>query len=144
MIDFQLCCRSSVVVDLSYLVYSGATKTILDNLEHYLKIYYKTFSNTLTSFNLDPQTIFSFEDLQREWKIHSKFGFIIGQLVWRTKLSTSYEKNNLIQLQEAGIQLNVDTDDVDKIMAEKYDTDLNMLNSVCFDIIMHLHDNDYL
>lgn len=87
LVDFQLCRKGSVVNDLAYFVYSGVKKDILDNLDYYLKIYHDSFSTTLSSYNLDPASIFTFEDLKSEFKEYFVFGFIMSQLIWPIKLS---------------------------------------------------------
>lgn len=141
IIDFQLCRISSVVSDLSYLIYSGASKAILGNLEYYLKIYHKTFSNTLRKFNLEPEKIFTFENLKEEWKAHCKFGFIFGQVTWRSKLQNNYEKRNLSELNEEKIEI---LGDANQLFNHKYKDEFSEIKEVCLGIIEHLHNNDYL
>lgn len=93
LIDFQLCQYGSVVQDLAYFFYSGITKEIVEKFDYYLKIYHHTFSETLRLFSLEPSTIFTFEDLKKEWKNHCANGFIIGQMICSTN---KYETDSSI------------------------------------------------
>lgn len=142
LVDFQMCLSGSVVLDLSYLFYSGGTKEILDNLEHYLEIYYDSFSDTLRSFKLDPSKIFSFKNLKEEWKDHCAFGFIMGQMVWRNKLAQYTESviaiNDNKKFDDKG-----NTSRLQKIM-DTFQIDEGKLREVVVDIVQHLHENDYL
>lgn len=140
LLDFQLCRSGSVVSDLSYLLYSGVTKDIHDNLDHYLKIYHDSFSDTLRSYKLDPSKIFTFEDLKKEWKEHCTYGFLLATLLWGNKLSKSYEKRNLVEMEE-----NNEFEKLkDKNFIETYEVDTVRLNTIFVDLVKHLNKNDWL
>lgn len=141
--DFQLCRNGSVVSDLSYLLYSGVTKEIFGKLDYYLKIYHDSFSDTLRSFDLDPSKIFSFQDLKKEWKDHSAFGFIMSQVIWRGKLSQSFEKRNLVELDEKNDNVE-NSNDTNILYAEKYKMDTKKLKEICLDLVQHFYENDFL
>lgn len=69
----------------------------MEKFDYYLKIYHDIFSETLKNFNLDPATIFTFEDLKKEWKNYCANGIIIGQMIcirnkYETGSSTLREK----------------------------------------------------
>lgn len=142
-IDFQLCRVGSVAIDLSFLIYAGTTKEIYGNLDHYLKIYYQSFCDTLRSYNLIPSEIFTFEDLKKEWKDHCKFGFILSQLLWRNKLSKTYERKNLVELEET-MEFSGNEEKVIEEMMINYQIDRNRVRDIFVDLAHHMYENDYL
>ncbi|KAJ3649624.1 hypothetical protein Zmor_021355 [Zophobas morio] len=66
------------VKDLSYCLYSGASKKELDSYNEYLKVYYESCSSFLRNLGSDPLKLFPFEILKEHWKKYSKFGMIIS------------------------------------------------------------------
>lgn len=140
LIDFQICRSGSVVSDLSYLLYSAVTKNILDDLDHFLKIYHDSFSDTLRSYNLDPSAIFTFADLKAEWKNHFAYGYIISQVLWANKLMKAYDKRNFVELEENGIfEWNNDEQS-----PEKYELDVEKLDKILMDLTLHVNENGWL
>lgn len=65
----------------------------MDSLEDYLKIYHQTLSQTIKWLGEDPDKIFSYQVLIREWKENALMGVILGVHMWRVKLldKTDYE-----------------------------------------------------
>ncbi|KAF7273066.1 hypothetical protein GWI33_014193 [Rhynchophorus ferrugineus] len=86
LIDFQLLRDSSPVHDLSYFFYSGASKKDFDNLDYYLQLYHRSFSDMCSYFNEDPNEIFPFEALKKEWKENALLGVLMGVYLWQVKL----------------------------------------------------------
>lgn len=129
LLDFQVSKRASVVCDLAYFFYSGVSKDILDNLDYYLKIYHDSFANTLRSFNLDPATIFTFEDLKEEFTEYYSYGFILGQLALQLKLNTG--KNLSEAIKETDAQ-------------ELERNGLVKPYGICVDIVKHLYERKLL
>ncbi|KAJ3659965.1 hypothetical protein Zmor_011626 [Zophobas morio] len=86
LIDFQVLRAGSPVCDLSYCLYSGASKKIFDNLNDYLKIYYNSFSSFVKSLGSDPEKLFPFEALEDQWKKYAKFGMMVSLSIIRMKL----------------------------------------------------------
>ncbi|XP_028137599.1 uncharacterized protein LOC114332089 [Diabrotica virgifera virgifera] len=82
-IDFQTCKVGSAVYDLSYCIYSGGSKEVFDNLDHYLNLYHKNLVDTCTVMGCDE--FISLEELKQEWKDYSKFGWIMAMVILRAK-----------------------------------------------------------
>ncbi|XP_015836997.2 uncharacterized protein LOC107397414 [Tribolium castaneum] len=95
LIDWQLMKSGSPVCDLSYCLYSGASKQIFDNLDHYLRIYHDSFSDCVTELGSDPHKLYPFEALKADWKKYAKFGMIMSFSILRMKLT---HKEDIIDL----------------------------------------------
>lgn len=137
LLDFQACRSGTVVSDLAYLIYSGATKEVYGNLDHFLKIYHDSFADTLRSYNLDTSKIFTLDDLKSEWKDHCAIGFLLSALLWGNKLSKCYEKRNFFELEQSGtlaVETGIDT----------YETDVDKLHTIFVDLVEHMNENNWL
>lgn len=77
---------STPVHDLSYFLYSGASKKDFENLEHYLQLYHRSFSDMCSYFHEDPNEIFPYEALRKEWKENALLGVLMGIYLWQVKL----------------------------------------------------------
>lgn len=85
LIDFQIMDCGSLIHDISYAFYAGSSSEDLDRLEHFLKIYHVSLSDTLKELNLNADKIYSFDSFKAEWRKHCKFGFVLGVMVWKLK-----------------------------------------------------------
>lgn len=93
---------------------------------------------------MDPSKIFTFKDLKEEWKKHSAFGFVLGLLMWRNKSNKSYEKRNILEVDQEK-KLNVGkNEDTSRNYLKKYQTDVNKLNEIFLDLVYHFYNNGYL
>lgn len=90
-LDFQMISIGSPVKDLSYCLYSGASKESLDKLDDLLNTYMTSFNDTLERLNCKPENPYTMEKLKNEWKKLSLFGFYMTLGVLRMKLAG--EKN---------------------------------------------------
>jgi hypothetical protein len=95
LIDWQIIKVGSPVCDLSYCLYSGASKKVFDNLNHYLKIYYDSFSSFLRELGSDPDKLFPFSVLEEHWRKYSRWGMIMSFSILRMKLT---HKEDIIDL----------------------------------------------
>ncbi|RZC37343.1 EcKinase, DUF1679, and/or APH domain containing protein [Asbolus verrucosus] len=86
LLDWQFIKIGSPVCDLSYCLYSGAPKEILDSLDTFLKIYYDNFSSFLKELGSDPEKLFPYEALKDHWKKYSRFGMSMAIIMWKVKL----------------------------------------------------------
>lgn len=100
-------------------------------------IYYNSFADTLRGFNLNPDQIFTFDDLKQEWKDHCQFGFILSQAVLRIKLG------NVVEIPKMDLYNGSELAVAQEIM-ELWQTDEKRLREICLDLVQHLYDNDYL
>ncbi|XP_044264863.1 uncharacterized protein LOC123011482 [Tribolium madens] len=94
LIDWQLMKSGSPVCDLSYCLYSGASKRVFDNLDHYLRIYHDSFSGCVRELGSDPG-LYPFEALKADWRKYAKFGMIMSFGILRMKLTN---KEDIIDL----------------------------------------------
>lgn len=107
IIDFQLSRDGSPVHDLSYLFYSGASKSNMDSLEKYLKIYHNHLSTTLELLNEDAEEIFPYQVLVEEWRKNALMGVVLGIYLWQAKL---LNKEDFVDaLKEGGVANQEDT-----------------------------------
>ncbi|KAK9872374.1 hypothetical protein WA026_017832 [Henosepilachna vigintioctopunctata] len=83
LIDWQSCRIGPPVCDLSYMLYSGASKEVLSNLEIYLKIYHNSLSSVLSQLKLDVNTVYPFEEMKRQWRKYYHYAVILSGLIWK-------------------------------------------------------------
>ena len=136
LLDLQLMKTGSPVCDLSYCLYSGASKSVFDNLEKYLKTYYDSLSSTLHEFGLNPEKIFPFHVLKEHWKKYARFGMIMALMVINLKCT---DKEDLIDF----------TDDFQLDMNEQEMADFLKFNEDDFkvrvkELLKHLCEVDAL
>lgn len=77
----------SPVKDLSHAFYSSGSKEVLNDLDKYLNIYYEQFSFSVRKLGSDPEKVYPYSILKRDWKTYSKFGFMMGIMVNKNKLT---------------------------------------------------------
>ncbi|KAJ8977352.1 hypothetical protein NQ317_017767 [Molorchus minor] len=65
LIDFQFANVGTPVLDLSYFLYSGATKQELDDLDRYLRLYHISLTETLKRFGCDSENVYPFDALKK-------------------------------------------------------------------------------
>lgn len=76
--DWQCSGLASPVFDLSQHIFSTANLKEHPDINDFLKVYYKSFCNTMTLFECSPEAVFSYKELLNHWKKFSKFGFFMG------------------------------------------------------------------
>nr|XP_023024456.1 uncharacterized protein LOC111512548 [Leptinotarsa decemlineata] len=97
LIDFQFAYVGTPVYDLSYLIYSGGTKEIFDELDHYLEVYHESLRNTLRKYECDPDT-YPFHMLKYEWTRYSNFGFVMGLVLIKEKFMYENKEMTLSEI----------------------------------------------
>ncbi|XP_072378789.1 uncharacterized protein [Diabrotica undecimpunctata] len=131
LIDFQMSNVSTVVNDLSYCLYAGGTKEIFDDFDRYLRIYHDSLADTCSRF--DCKDFISFENLKTEWKEYSKFGFILGLSLIRSKLSEDMDQEEMAQMSNTN-------DDQEKVPNENSEK----IKQKCLELVLHMYENDFL
>lgn len=63
----------------------------MDDVDKYLKIYYKSLSDFLRQLGSDPDVLFPFEVLLEHWAKHRKFGLAMSLFVFRFMLAEEDE-----------------------------------------------------
>lgn len=79
LLDFQLAYVTTPIHDLAHFFYSGASKHDMDRLNHYLDIYYNTFSEFVRELGADPTELYPYQVLKDEWKRYSVSAVILGE-----------------------------------------------------------------
>ncbi|KAJ8963395.1 hypothetical protein NQ318_018873 [Aromia moschata] len=138
LLDFQFSNVGTPVWDLSYCLYSGASKDILDNLDYYLKLYHGRFSKTIEEFGLNSEDVYPFEQLKKDWRRCCKMGFMMGLMVWRGKLTHEKDIIDFTDLGDASDDSNLE----EKAFGAAVDEEAFRLR--CRDLIFHMYDNDFL
>ncbi|ERL93971.1 uncharacterized protein LOC109533289 [Dendroctonus ponderosae] len=98
-LDFQVTKLSSPVMDLSYHIYATASEKELAQLKELLQIYYSSLSSMLKKLGCDPEKVFPYEELIRQWKKYSCFGFAMSSFVLQIVL---LEKEDTIDIEAMG------------------------------------------
>ncbi|KAJ3659962.1 hypothetical protein Zmor_011623 [Zophobas morio] len=95
LLDFQLIKVGSPVCDLSYCLYSGASKKVFDNLNEYLQIYHDSLSSFVRELGSDPERLFPFSVLKEHWRKYARWGMIMSFAILKMKL---INKEDLVDL----------------------------------------------
>ena len=136
LLDFQLAGDGNPVCDVSHILYSGAPKEVLDDLDYYLKVYHSSLSEILKLFNLNPDIIYPFKVLRNDWKHYCRRGFTMGLLIWKTKSTSEEDILDFSDFKE-------NPEDVHEAFVDtKYDE--TMFKKRTRDVILHMYNNDYL
>ncbi|ENN79971.1 hypothetical protein YQE_03594, partial [Dendroctonus ponderosae] len=98
-LDFQVTKLSSPVMALSYHIYATASEKELAQLKELLQIYYSSLSSMLKKLGCDPEKLFPYEELIRQWKKYSSFGFAMSSFVLQIVL---LEKEDTIDIEAMG------------------------------------------
>ncbi|KAJ8926074.1 hypothetical protein NQ315_009930 [Exocentrus adspersus] len=133
LLDFQMSKEGSPCCDLSYTIYSGASKPILQNLDSYLHVYHDSLSSTLKAFGCDSDRIYPFHQLKKDWKRYCKLGFSMALMIWRMKLT---EEGQVKDLQDMTKQSE------EELRASAYDE--TEYRRITRDLVLHMFENDFL
>lgn len=91
LIDWQLLRQASPVFDISYFFYTIASEDALNNLDDYLRIYHEELSKRMRDLGSDPDILYPFKILRKEWKQHGIYGFAMAFMLVRMMLSAPDE-----------------------------------------------------
>ncbi|XP_066154259.1 uncharacterized protein [Euwallacea fornicatus] len=86
-LDFQVSKIGSPVLDLSYHFYSTASGSEHQYFDTLLRIYHNSLSSTIKQLGSDPDKLFPYEELIRQWKEYSLFGCLLAMLILTVALS---------------------------------------------------------
>lgn len=82
-LDFQVSKVATPAHDLSYFLLTSSPKRILDNLDKYLQMYYKSMSEFLKELGSDPEVLYPHPTFMEHWKRHARFGFTMALFGFR-------------------------------------------------------------
>lgn len=109
-LDWQLLRVSSPVLDIVYFMYTSTHKELRDkHYETMLHIYYNALAHTIKQAGSDPNTLFTYENLQEQLKRFGKFALLVAPM--------------LLQVITADPKDIPDMDDIAEEMAKGNDTD---------------------
>nr|XP_001807041.2 PREDICTED: uncharacterized protein LOC100141764 [Tribolium castaneum] len=101
-LDWQIAHIGSPIFDLAYFFCANSGKEVLYDIENFLKIYHENLSATIQQAGLNPEEVFSFEELQCQWKHYARFGLFMALFVMRVILSEVDEVPDLSKCAEEG------------------------------------------
>ncbi|RZB38642.1 EcKinase, DUF1679, and/or APH domain containing protein, partial [Asbolus verrucosus] len=101
-LDWQGSRFASPIADLSYFLFTCISQEDLENLNDILKNYYKSFSHHLERLGSDPDRLYSFDQLLKDWKNYSKYGVMMASLVLKVSLTDKDEVIDIAQAAEQG------------------------------------------
>jgi thiamine kinase-like enzyme len=104
-LDFQLSRLASPVYDLSYFLFTCLSEDDIPNFDEIVNVYYESLSEFLRKLGSDPDKMFPFEELQKQWKRFSLFGLTMLPAIIKICLSDSDEVNDLAEVAESGRQI---------------------------------------
>ncbi|KAF2893914.1 hypothetical protein ILUMI_12257 [Ignelater luminosus] len=102
LFDFQISRLGPPVLDLSYFLYGCSSKKVIDNLDHYLDIYYESISTHLHRLGCNSKKIYPRLIFQEQWKKYSRYGLINSMMLLHATLSEQDEVKHLTELADSG------------------------------------------
>lgn len=82
LLDWQLCCFRSPVIDVFHILFSSTDKPFRDEeYQTLLKHYYEKLSETITKLGSEPQKLFPYDAFEKQLKKFGKFVFAMGPLL---------------------------------------------------------------
>lgn len=100
--DWQLARFGSPVLDLSYFLYTSATKETLDDLPKLLELYHNSLKEHLKKFSCSSDELFPFLVLQQHWRKFAKFGLGMAFLVVHVMVMDKNELPNVSSETQTG------------------------------------------
>ncbi|CAH0550363.1 unnamed protein product [Brassicogethes aeneus] len=98
LLDWQLLKLGSPVHDLSFCLYSGGSNATFNRLDELLQAYYKSFSDVLEKAGLNSEKVYPYSLLKEEWKEYANFGWLMGLMIIKLKLTNKEDKVDLMDL----------------------------------------------
>ncbi|CAG9858854.1 unnamed protein product [Phyllotreta striolata] len=81
MLDFQISCVFSPMIDLALFLYCGGSKVELDQLEYILEYYHKELSSFLSELGSDVEKLFPVSVMWEHWRKYAFHGFNGGTCI---------------------------------------------------------------
>lgn len=89
MVDFQLLRLTSPVIDISYYLCTSTNADIHARFNDLLHVYYNALATFLTKLGSDPKKLFTFDDLEDQFRQFGKFGLIFSPILVGVMVSDS-------------------------------------------------------
>lgn len=100
MVDFQLLRLTSPVIDISYFLCTSTESNIHHRYEDLLHIYYKSLTTFLNKLGSEPHKLFTFDDLEDQFRQFGKFGLIMSPILAGVMVSESKDIIDLDSLKQ--------------------------------------------
>ncbi|XP_066257513.1 uncharacterized protein [Euwallacea similis] len=131
-LDFQVSNAGSPVLDLSYHLYATASEAELQQFDTLLRIYHNSLSSTIKQLGSDPDKLFPYEELVKQWKKYSLYGCLFSMIVLPIALS---EKDDSLDIQ------NWDEKEINNMFDQVKKKNFTQLASRMISVIKHFLDD---
>ncbi|XP_044264334.1 uncharacterized protein LOC123011107 [Tribolium madens] len=137
LLDWQVAYIGSPMFDLAYFFCANSSKEVLYNIEELLKIYYENLSSTIQEAGLNPDEVFSYDELKYQWKFYARYGLFMALFVMRVILSKADEVPDLSKGAEEG-------KDILQSVSLSSASNNEEINKRITDIVIFMDEFDYL
>jgi len=101
LIDWQLSCYSSPVLDLHYFMASATDKAFRQSeYENLMRHYHRSLSAAIRRLGSDPDQLFSYRDFENELKKFGSFALLMGTYVMEMTFANAESTPDLDELSE--------------------------------------------
>lgn len=94
--------------DLSHFLSTCTPKRILDDLDNYLNLCYKSLSDFFKELGGDPDMLYPHSVFKEHWKKYARYGLSITLFLLRTILGEEHEAPNMSSKEEFYQTMNTD------------------------------------
>ncbi|KAL1509554.1 hypothetical protein ABEB36_004268 [Hypothenemus hampei] len=94
-IDLQMAELQSPAIDLTSHLYSTASQEELNHTSELISVYYESLSSTMRQLGSDPEIVFPYNELLRQWKKYSLVGLLLGTILFPFSLVDSKDAKDL-------------------------------------------------
>lgn len=81
LVDYQLLRLTSPVIDIAYFICTSTNPDIHGRYSNLLHVYYNALATFLTKLGSDPEKLFTFNDLEDQFRQFGKFGLIFSPIL---------------------------------------------------------------
>lgn len=89
MVDFQLLRLTSPVIDIANYLCTSTNSHIHERYNDLLHVYYNSLATFLTKLGSDPEKLFTFSDLEDQFRQFGKYGLIFSPILVAVMVSES-------------------------------------------------------
>lgn len=99
----------SPALDLTYFLFTSTEKSLRDQyLEELLHVYYDALAETLTASGSDPEKLFTFSDLEQQFKQFSAYALTVTSLIQSIMISSGENITDMDEYADAVSRCNED------------------------------------
>ncbi|KRT83015.1 phosphotransferase [Oryctes borbonicus] len=101
LVDWQCITRASPVHDIGALFYAVASKEVINNYRYYLKVYYDELSRRIRELGSNPEILYPFSILEKEWKIYGTYSIGLAIVLLRGMLAEKEDLTDNVESSDA-------------------------------------------